>query len=323
MPQDAYGWEKLVTERLCIHYREDYGLETRIVRFHNIFGPQGTWDGGREKAPAAMCRKVADRQTHRGNRRSRSGAMASRPVPSAISTIASRGSTSSCGPTIHDPLNLGQDRMVTINQLADMAARSPASGVKQEARGRPAGRARSQLRQHASAQGAGMGAGDSLEEGLARTYAWIESRSRPSWPPTRPPRAALRQPRRFSAPQAGAGQSQDRAGASIFETAPALTARCPWAWALSHTGCHEYIAHLPRVPAGDCAGRVNAEEMAQDLAKAGHRVTVVTGWPNHPKGVLYAGWRACFRQMEHPPGGYRVLRRGTPSIRDRIAWRKW
>ena len=58
-PQDAYGWEKLVTERLCAHYREDYGLETRTVRFHNIFGPLGTWDGGREKAPAAMCRKVA------------------------------------------------------------------------------------------------------------------------------------------------------------------------------------------------------------------------------------------------------------------------
>src|ERR1044071_3612150 len=58
-PQDAYGWEKLITERLCTHYREDYGLETRIVRFHNIFGPLGTWDGGREKAPAAMCRKVA------------------------------------------------------------------------------------------------------------------------------------------------------------------------------------------------------------------------------------------------------------------------
>ena len=58
-PQDAYGWEKLITERLCFHYAQDYGMETRIVRFHNIFGPLGTWDGGREKAPAAMCRKVA------------------------------------------------------------------------------------------------------------------------------------------------------------------------------------------------------------------------------------------------------------------------
>lgn len=59
LPQDAYGWEKLVTERLCTHYREDYGFPTRIVRFHNIFGPMGTWEGGREKAPAALCRKIA------------------------------------------------------------------------------------------------------------------------------------------------------------------------------------------------------------------------------------------------------------------------
>lgn len=58
-PQDAYGWEKLVTERLCTHDREDYGFETRIVRFHNIFGPLGSWERGREKAPAALCRKVA------------------------------------------------------------------------------------------------------------------------------------------------------------------------------------------------------------------------------------------------------------------------
>ncbi len=59
MPQDAYGWQKLVMERLCMHYREELGVETRVVRFHNIFGPLGTWMGGREKAPAALCRKVA------------------------------------------------------------------------------------------------------------------------------------------------------------------------------------------------------------------------------------------------------------------------
>ena len=74
-PQDAYGWEKLLTERLCQHYADDYGMEVRVVRFHNIFGPLGTWDGGREKAPAAMCRKVAT---------------ASRRARSATSTIAWR-----------------------------------------------------------------------------------------------------------------------------------------------------------------------------------------------------------------------------------------
>ena len=58
MPEDGYGWEKLFSERMCRHFREDFGLRTRVARFHNVYGPHGTWDGGREKAPAAICRKV-------------------------------------------------------------------------------------------------------------------------------------------------------------------------------------------------------------------------------------------------------------------------
>ena len=58
MAEDGYGWEKLFSERMCRHFREDFGLETRVARFHNVYGPHGTWDGGREKAPAAVCRKV-------------------------------------------------------------------------------------------------------------------------------------------------------------------------------------------------------------------------------------------------------------------------
>src|SRR4051812_7344446 len=60
MPEDGYGWEKLFGERMCRHFTEDYGLETRLARYHNVYGPEGTWDGGREKAPAAICRKVAE-----------------------------------------------------------------------------------------------------------------------------------------------------------------------------------------------------------------------------------------------------------------------
>ena len=60
MPEDGYGWEKLFSERMCRHYREDFGLETRVARFHNVYGPFGTWDGGREKAPAAIIRKVLE-----------------------------------------------------------------------------------------------------------------------------------------------------------------------------------------------------------------------------------------------------------------------
>ena len=58
MPEDGYGWEKLFSERMCRHFMEDFGLTTRVARFHNVYGPHGTWDGGREKAPAAICRKV-------------------------------------------------------------------------------------------------------------------------------------------------------------------------------------------------------------------------------------------------------------------------
>jgi GDP-D-mannose 3',5'-epimerase len=85
-PQDAYGWEKLISERLCMHYREDYGIETRVVRFHNIFGPLGTWDGGREKAPAAIAARLRLRSSP-GIQWSKSGGMVCKRDRSAISTI--------------------------------------------------------------------------------------------------------------------------------------------------------------------------------------------------------------------------------------------
>jgi nucleoside-diphosphate-sugar epimerase len=172
-PQDAYGWEKLVTERLCQHYREDYGLETRIVRFHNIFGPLGTWDGGREKAPAAMCRKVAlaklsgtrEIEIWGDGEQTRSFCYIDDCVKGLLKLMESRH---------HAPLNLGQDRLVTINQLADMVAE--AAGVRivkkhvagpQGVRGRNSDNSR--LRQVL-----GWTPEVSLEDGLARTYAWIE-----------------------------------------------------------------------------------------------------------------------------------------------------
>ena len=65
MPEDGYGWEKLFSERMCRHFREDFGLATRVARFHNVYGPLGTWDGGREKAPAAICRKVIEAAARR------------------------------------------------------------------------------------------------------------------------------------------------------------------------------------------------------------------------------------------------------------------
>jgi GDP-D-mannose 3', 5'-epimerase len=173
-PQDAYGWEKLITERLCTHYREDYGLETRIVRFHNIFGPWGTWEGGREKAPAAMCRKVATAKLT-GNpeveiwgdgEQTRSFCYIDDCVTGIYKLIRS---------DYHDPLNLGQDRMVTINQLADIVAEIASTRIvkkhvpgPQGVRGRNSDNTR--LRQVLNWEPE-----ISLEEGLARTYAWIET----------------------------------------------------------------------------------------------------------------------------------------------------
>jgi GDP-D-mannose 3',5'-epimerase len=172
-PQDAYGWEKLLAERLCLHYGEEYGIQTRIVRFHNIFGPLGTWDGGREKAPAALCRKVAMAKLS-GNpeieiwgdgEQTRSFCYIDDCVTGLYKLMRS---------DYGQPLNLGQDRLVTINQLADIIA--TIAGIRivkkhipgpQGVRGRNSDNTR--LRQVL-----GWEPGISLEVGLARSYTWIE-----------------------------------------------------------------------------------------------------------------------------------------------------
>ena len=176
-PQDAYGWEKLIAERLCTHYREEYGMETRIVRFHNIFGPLGTWDGGREKAPAAICRKVAlakltgasEIEIWGDGEQTRSFCFIDDCVTGIRKLMES---------DYPEPLNLGQDRMVTINELVDMVARI--AGVRvtkkhvpgpQGVRGRNSDNTRLQ-------KVLGWQPSISLENGLERTYAWIEDQVR-------------------------------------------------------------------------------------------------------------------------------------------------
>ena len=176
-PQDAYGWEKLITERLCTHYREDYGIETRIVRFHNIFGPLGSWEGGREKAPAAMCRKVAiaklsgnpEIQVWGDGKQTRSFCY----IDDCLAGIGKLMRSE-----YRQPLNLGQDRMVTIDQLADLvAAVAGTKIVKRHVPGPQGVRGRnsdnSRLREIL-----GWEPAISLEEGLARTYQWIEGQVR-------------------------------------------------------------------------------------------------------------------------------------------------
>ena len=120
-PQDAYGWEKLITERLCLHYREEFGIETRIVRFHNIFGPLGTWDGGREKAPAALCRKIVLARLN-GNSSIEIWGDGEQTRSFCYIEDCVEGLFRLAQSDYAEPLNLGQDRLISINELADIIA---------------------------------------------------------------------------------------------------------------------------------------------------------------------------------------------------------
>ena len=176
-PQDGYGWEKLITELLCQYYHEDHGLETRTVRFHNIFGPLGTWEGGREKAPAAMCRKVAIAKLTNDPRveiwgdgkQTRSFCYIDDCVEGLYRLMQS---------DYRQPLNLGQDRLISITDLALMVAKIADTEVElayvpgpQGVRGRNSDNTR--LREVL-----GWEPSISLEDGIARTYEWIEEQVR-------------------------------------------------------------------------------------------------------------------------------------------------
>jgi len=169
--EDGYGWEKLFAERLCRHYSEDYGLETRVVRFHNIFGPLGTFEGGREKSPAAFCRKIAmaadndSIEVWGDGKQPRSYGY----IDGCVEGIC-RLMRSDYG----EPLNLGQDRLISVNEHVDMVAVAADKSVKKEhdtskpqgVRGRNSdnSRLRSVL---------GWVPQTSLERGIEITYRWV------------------------------------------------------------------------------------------------------------------------------------------------------
>lgn len=169
--EDGYGWEKLYMERVCRHYTEDFGLDTRVVRFHNIFGPLGTYDGGREKSPAAICRKIAlaedgdDIEVWGDGEQTRSYCYVDDCVEGIYRLMRSEH---------REPINLGQDRMVSINELVDIVAGIAGKKIgkrydltkPQGVRGRNSDntRLREVLNWEPSV---------SLEEGLTTTYHWI------------------------------------------------------------------------------------------------------------------------------------------------------
>ena len=119
MPEDGYGWEKLFSERMCRHFREDYALETRIARFHNVYGPFGTYDGGREKAPAAMCRKVIEAKLS-GNHHIEIWGTGTQTRSFMYVDDCVHGIKAIMYSDIIDPINLGSSEMVSINQLVDI-----------------------------------------------------------------------------------------------------------------------------------------------------------------------------------------------------------
>jgi GDP-D-mannose 3',5'-epimerase len=179
-PEPGYGWEKLFAEELCRYYYKDYGFETRIVRFHNVYGPLGTYEGGKEKAPAAICRKVAltedngEIEVWGDGEQTRSFMYVDDCVEGVIRIMAS---------DYRGPLNLGTDELVTINQLVDMVARIARKRVikrhnlsgPQGVRGRNSNNRllHEVLRWEPSVR---------LERGLATTFEWIADQVRSKAP---------------------------------------------------------------------------------------------------------------------------------------------
>ncbi|MDA7978889.1 MAG: NAD-dependent epimerase/dehydratase family protein [Pirellulales bacterium] len=172
-PQDAYGWEKLITERICIHYREDYGIETRIVRFHNIFGQLGTWEGGREKAPAAMCRKIAQAKLT-GNHEIEIWGDGEQTRSFCHVDDCVEGIHKLMNSDYHEPLNLGQDRLISINELADIVAEAAGIEITKKHIDGPQGVRGRNSNNDRLRDVLGWEPQISLEDGLAQTYKWIE-----------------------------------------------------------------------------------------------------------------------------------------------------
>jgi GDP-D-mannose 3', 5'-epimerase len=176
MPEDGYGWEKLFSERMARHFREDFGIATRVARYHNVYGPEGTWTGGREKAPAAICRKVAEAKlTGRheieiwgDGEQTRSFMYIDDCIEGTLMVAR--------GPHI-EPVNLGSSELVTINQLVDIVEsiagvtlnRSYKLDAPQGVRGRNSDN--TLIRELY-----GWEPRTSLEQGLTQTYAWIHNR---------------------------------------------------------------------------------------------------------------------------------------------------
>lgn len=173
MPEDGYGWEKLFSERMCRHFREDFGVQTRVARFHNVYGPFGTYDGGREKAPAAICRKIISAKLS-GKHEIEVWGDGTRTRSFMFIDDCLKGIKLIMESDILEPINLGSSELVTINQLVDIVEDIAGFKVKrnynlkapQGVNGRNSDN--SKIRQYL-----GWEPDIPLRTGLGKTYAWI------------------------------------------------------------------------------------------------------------------------------------------------------
>jgi GDP-D-mannose 3', 5'-epimerase len=173
MPEDGYGWEKLFSERMCRHFREDYGLETRVARFHNVYGPHGTWEGGREKAPAAICRKVIEAKLS-GRHEIEIWGDGKQTRSFQYVTDCVKGIELIAHSDWVDPINLGSSELVTIDQLVDLAEEF--AGIRLLRRydlGAPRGVAGRNSDNTLIRKVLGWEPDTALRDGLERTFEWI------------------------------------------------------------------------------------------------------------------------------------------------------
>jgi GDP-D-mannose 3',5'-epimerase len=173
MPEDGYGWEKLFSERMCHHFHEDYGLETRVARYHNVYGPEGSFEGGREKAPAAICRKVATAKLSGANEIEIWGDGEQTRSFMYIDDCC-YGTRLIMDSDLVEPINLGSSELVSINRLVDIVEEAAGVRLKRRydlnaptgVRGRNSDNTRIRER-------LGWEPSIPLEDGLERTYRWI------------------------------------------------------------------------------------------------------------------------------------------------------
>jgi GDP-D-mannose 3',5'-epimerase len=175
LPEDGYGWEKLFSERMCRHFEEDYGLQCRVARYHNVYGPLGTWTGGREKAPAAICRKVLEAK-HTGSHEIEIWGDGKQTRSFMYIDDCTRGTQMIAESEILEPLNLGSNELVTINQLVDIV--EEIAGVKLKRRynlGAPKGVNGRNSDNTMIMEKLNWEPSIKLREGMAKTFAWIEN----------------------------------------------------------------------------------------------------------------------------------------------------